>query len=365
MVHSCRRRHRGHFLSEVPEEKEPEHPQKATKVSHKKTRVVVAIVAVAAIFVALGLNRGWLTLPSGNVGQSPQENEPNTSPQILSLTAATDRIEPLALTAISCEAADPDGDELAYTWSASGGEIVGDGANVQWLPPDIEGLYRVFVSVDDGREGADEESLSLRVRANRPPEILVMQSEVGGDNDWVVPGASVYVRCETEDLDGDALTYVWSTTAGEIFGQGPAVVWIAPNMLGMQSVTVTVEDTYGGFAERSVPITVNAAEPPAIFGFNLTALDTDLFRPYGDSWRIFRERSCAIEVRVDDPEGLYTYEWSAELGAITADGPNAVWVAPVAPKGWVNIMVKVGDRHGNESSAAVRIYVETCPSCIG
>ena len=351
-------------MSEVPQEKEAEQPQKATKVSHKKTWTVVAIVAVAATVVALGLNRGWLTLPSGYADQSPQQNEPNTSPQILSLTAATDRIEPLALTAISCVAEDPDGDELAYTWSASGGEIVGSGANVEWLPPDTEGLYRVFVSVNDGREGADEDSLGLRVRANRPPEILVMQSEVGGDSDWVVPGATVHVRCETEDLDGDALAYVWSTSAGEIFGQGPAVIWIAPNMLGMQRVTVTVADSYGGVAERSVPITVNAVEPPAILGFNLSSPDTDLFRPYGDSWRIFRERSCSIEVRVDDPEGLYAYDWSAELGAITADGPNAVWIAPASPKGWVNIMVQVSDRHGNESTAVVRIYVETCSSCI-
>lgn len=351
-------------MSEVPEEKEAEQPQIATKVSHKKTWVVVAIVAVAAIFVALGLNRGWLPMPSSDASQSPAANDPNTSPQILSLIAATDRIEPLALTAISCEAADPDGDELAYTWSASGGEIVGGGADVEWLPPDIEGLYRVFVSVNDGREGADESSLALRVRANRPPEILVMQSEIGGENDWVVPGASVYVRCETEDLDGDTLTYAWSTSAGKLFGQGPAVVWVAPNMLGMQRVTVTVEDAYGGVAERSVPITVNAAEPPAIFGFNLTALDTDMFRPYGDSWRIFKERSCLIEVRVDDAEGLYAYDWTAELGTITSDGPNAVWMAPASPKGWVNIMVRVSDHHGNESSEAVRIYVETCPSCM-
>jgi len=351
-------------LSEAPEEK-AEEPQQNPKSSSRKTWLVLAIVAVAAILVVVGMNAGWLTALTGNNDLPPEDNAPNSPPQILGLIAATDRITPLSLTAIYCEAVDPDGDELAYTWSASGGEIVGDGAYVEWLPPDTEGLYRVFVSVDDGRTGTADESLALRVRANRAPEILVMQSEVGEGNDWVVPGAAVYVRCETEDLDGDALTYVWSTSAGEIFGRGSAVISLAPNMLGVQRVTVTGEDAYGGVAERSVPIAVNASEPPAVFGFNLTALDTDLFKPYGDSWRIFRERSCAIEVRVDDPEGLYAYDWSAELGTITADGPNAVWVAPASPKGWVNIMVQVSDRHGNKSTATVRIYVETCPSCIG
>jgi len=350
-------------VSENPEELR-EQPQSPRGGSHKKAGPVIAVVAILVLTAIIGAKSGWFAALSRNDDGSSTEAESNSPPEISSLAASTDRIVPLAITLISCIAVDSDEDILAFAWSASGGEIAGDGPDVEWHAPDAEGLYRVFVSVSDGRGGVADHSLALSVRVNNPPEILIMQSEVGGNDDWVVPGARVHVRCETEDLDGDALTYVWSTSAGEIFGEGPAVIWIAPSTLGMQWVTVAVEDAYGGAAERSVPITVNATEPPAIFGFNLAALDTDLFRPYGDSWRIFRERSCAIEVRVDAPEGLYTYEWSAELGAITADGPNAVWMAPASPKGWVNIMVQVSDRHGNESSAVVRIYVETCPSCI-
>lgn len=349
-------------MSEAPEHKtdQPEQPKKSAS---KKPFVVGAIVVVA-ILGAIAIQGGWLAALTGNGGPSHEDSAPNTPPHILTLSASTERIAPLQITTVTCQALDADGDQLEYTWSASGGEIHGEGPVVDWLAPDTEGLYRVFVSVDDGRGGNAQESLALRVRTNRPPEILVMRSEVDGDSDWVVPGARVLVECEAEDLDGDSLSYAWSSTGGEVFGQGPAVVWIASSALGRQWITVTVTDTYGAVAERSIPIAVNAAQPPAIHGFNLKALDTELFRPYGDSWRIFKERSCAIEAIVDDEEGVYIYDWSAELGTITADGPNAVWVAPASPKGWVDIVLEVSDRHGNRSSASVRIFVETCPSCI-
>jgi len=109
---------------------------------------------------------------------------------------------------------------------------------------------------------------------------------------------------------------------------------------------------------------VSAAEPPVIGDIRVKAIDTDLFKPYGDSWRIFKERSCSLQAAVDDPEGVYIYEWSAERGTLTADGPAATWTAPESPKGWVNIVLRVSDSHGNESSRGVRIYVETCTSCI-
>ncbi len=330
---------------------------------NRKRGIVIAVVAVAAAAAGLGIHGGWLPLPAG-LGISSEEQAPNAFPILLELTADTDRITPLSPTGVSCAASDPDGDPLTYTWSASEGEISGEGWTIVWTPPDTEGLFRVFVTVDDGRGGSIQESIALSVRSNQPPEILVMQSEAGGDDGWVVPGASVYVRTEANDPDGDELTYAWSSTGGRTYGQGTAVIWSAPATLGTYWIALEVEDTYGAHAERSVPVTVNAAQPPAMHGFHVQALDTNLFRPYGDSWRIFKERSCSIEARVDDPDGVYTYSWEAEAGSITADGPKAVWVAPASPKGWVNIVLVVSDSHGNKASDAIRIYVETCTSCM-
>jgi len=350
-------------MSNTPEEPK-EQPERDPRDSRKTAIFVTAAAIILVVAAIAGISSGWFARVLGNDDGTPANDAANRPPAIISLSAATDRIMPLAITPISCSAVDPDGDVLMYSWSASGGEIVGDGSDVQWHAPDTEGLYRVFISVSDERKGVAESSLALAVRTNSAPEILVMESELDDNVGWVVPAASVYVRCEAQDLDGDELSFTWSATGGDLFGQGEAVIWVAPETLGLHWVTVKVEDTYGGVEERTLPLTVNASQPPAILGFTLEALDTDQFKPYYDSWRIFKERSCAIQALVDDPGTSYTYDWTAELGSITGDGPNAVWVAPASPKGWVNIVLQVGDAHGNQSSATVRIYVETCPSCL-
>ncbi len=350
-------------MSETPEERN-ELPQSPPEASRNKAIRIVAVIAVIATVATVGIVTGLFT-PTSADGDTPVAGaRSNSAPEIAELTPSTDRIAPLDTISVSCAATDLDGDGLVYTWSASGGDILGNGPEVEWRAPNIEGLYHVSVTVTDARGGEAQQSVTLRVRVNNSPEILIMESGVGEDIAWVVPGASVYVRCEAEDLDGDTLTYTWSATAGDIFGTGPAVIWVAPDQLGLHWITVAVEDAYGGREERSLPLTVNMAQPPAILGFTLEALDTDQFRPYGDSWRIFKECSCAISARVVDPDAAYRYEWSAERGTLTAVGPNAVWKAPASPKGWVLIVLNVSDAHGNQSSASVRIYVETCPTCM-
>lgn len=349
-------------MTEAPE-KDTTKQQEKQKWTERKTDLVGCALAVVVVALVVGVNAGWLPVLAwdDSAGRPTRHNDP---PEIVSVTPSTDRIFPLETITVACEAVDPDGDELSYSWSASAGEISGEGAEVKWVAPATEGLHRLFVTVDDGHGGTDEESLALRVRENRPPEILMMESEIGQDVEWVVPGAPVRVWCEAEDADGDALTYEWSASEGEVFGEGPAIIWLAPDNVGMHWVTVIVDDSHGGVAERSIPLTVSAAEPPVISGFKVKAIDTDLFGPYGGSWRIFKERSCAIEALIDEDERTYTYRWTAEAGTITADGPNAVWQAPAAPKGWVTILLQVSDQHGSESSDSVRIFVETCPSCM-
>lgn len=353
-------------MSDMPDETENRPQETPTPSSAPGTRrkrwVPMALLCVVAILAVVGYRMGWPAALLG--GDDTPEVPPGSPPAIVGLTVGTERILPLSSAALICEAVDPDGDELMFTWSVTGGEVVGDGAEIEWRAPDAEGLYKAFVIVEDGFHPAVEGSVSLTVRANQPPEILYMRSELSEEDGWVVPGAGVYVSCDAEDPDGDTLTYQWSSTDGELFGQGAAVVWVAPQSLGMKWVTVTATDVYGGVASRSLPITVSAAEPPVIHDVKVKALDTDLFKPYGDSWRIFKERSCSLEAVVDDPEGVYTYEWSAEKGTLTADGARATWTAPASPKGWVNIVLRVTDRHGNESNRSVRIYVETCTSCM-
>ncbi len=350
-------------MTETPEKKAGDHKVKS-KGRETTVALVVIGVAVISVLMVIGISAGWLTAsPRENSGESSPVpmNEP---PEIVDLFASTDKIVPLSVVLITCEAFDPDYDELTYTWTCSDGEITGDGPEVEWVAPQSEGLHRLFVTVDDGRGGTVEASLALRVRENRPPEIPVMKSQVDEDIGWVVPGAAVYVWCEAEDPDGDDLTYQWSATEGDVFGQGPAVIWLAPDELGTHWITVMVADPYGEESTRAIPVTVSAAKPPEIDGFTVRGIDTgDMLKRDGDSsWIIFHQRSCAIKVLIDDEDRQYSYEWSAEAGTITADGPDAVWQAPY-PSGWVTVAVEITDTRGNKAADAIRFAVTKCPSC--
>jgi hypothetical protein len=55
---------------------------------------------------------------------------------------------------ISCIASDPDKDSLIYTWSATGGKIIGDGATIPWICPGGS-QSTISVVVSDSRGGKD------------------------------------------------------------------------------------------------------------------------------------------------------------------------------------------------------------------
>lgn len=57
---------------------------------------------------------------------------------------------------IECIASDPEGGELSYEWSASGGELSGEGAVITWTAPLQGGKVTVAVAVSDGRDVASK-----------------------------------------------------------------------------------------------------------------------------------------------------------------------------------------------------------------
>jgi hypothetical protein len=105
-------------------------------------------------------------------GQSPSRSScgsaaaPENRPPTLSLTAVPTRIGDTAAQAfaLTATATDPNGDELSYAYSVTGGRITGRGATVVW---DLRGVQRgahtVNVSVDDAKGCSTSRSLSVSV----------------------------------------------------------------------------------------------------------------------------------------------------------------------------------------------------------
>jgi outer membrane protein OmpA-like peptidoglycan-associated protein len=110
--------------------------------------------------------RGGYASSSVMVSVEPKPNHPPT------ITCSADRSSVFSgeKVHISTNASDPDGDPLTYTWRANAGQIVGNGAAVDFDTSGlVPGNYTVTVRVDDGRGGAADCSSTIEVKAVPPP----------------------------------------------------------------------------------------------------------------------------------------------------------------------------------------------------
>jgi hypothetical protein len=187
----------------------------------------------------------WAALTSGGCSSA------NHPPHISSLTASAGWVSLSGSCQLQCAAADPDGDELSYSWSASG-DISGEGPVVTWTAPAALGDYTIVVTVTDGRGGEATSRLTVGVATNRPPVIGGLTSKYS----QVKESMAAPIECAVSDPDGDELTYLWSASDGSIVGEGPVVDWIAPDKYGIYAITVEVLDGRGGSDMESLEMRV-------------------------------------------------------------------------------------------------------------
>jgi outer membrane protein OmpA-like peptidoglycan-associated protein len=68
-------------------------------------------------------------------------------------------------TGITCTGTDPDGDPLTYSYTASGGQVTGTGANATFDATGLQpGTYTVKCTVNDGRGGTADASGTVEVK---------------------------------------------------------------------------------------------------------------------------------------------------------------------------------------------------------
>jgi outer membrane protein OmpA-like peptidoglycan-associated protein len=104
------------------------------------------------------------------------EEKPN-HPPTASLSVERSPILPGERTSVTCHGSDPDNDPLTYSYTATGGQIVGSGSNVQFDSTGLQpGIYTVNCTVNDGRGGTAEASGKVEVK--EPPQIKQLEAKL-------------------------------------------------------------------------------------------------------------------------------------------------------------------------------------------
>jgi outer membrane protein OmpA-like peptidoglycan-associated protein len=104
------------------------------------------------------------------------EEKPNRPPTA-SLSVERSPIIVGERTGVTCNGTDPDNDPLTYSYTATGGQIVGSGSNVQFDSTGLQpGTYTVKCAVSDGRGGAAEASGNVEVK--EPPQIKQLEAKL-------------------------------------------------------------------------------------------------------------------------------------------------------------------------------------------
>ena len=187
----------------------------------------------------------------------------NRRPVITSLEAEADWTAPLGSLQVTCDAEDPEGDELSYEWSTDGGDILGMGAVVNWTAPEEVGMYDITVLVSDN-QGREATGLIALIASNGTPPIIedLIVTAIGHpylkETTTGYKVAKTYdygIECIATNTSGE-LVYEWSCDGGEISGEGSMITWTAPNTDGDVTVTVKVFDDLGNWVRKSLAFEV-------------------------------------------------------------------------------------------------------------
>jgi len=188
----------------------------------------------------------------------------DSAPAIHRLLANADWVTPSGNLTIACNASDSDDDELSYEWTASGGNIYGTGAVVDWTAPEEVGLYNITVVVRDGYGGEDTRMLTLGVALNPPPTIekllvtpkgnpyLREPSQPGCNCDvWILEEYDI--ECVASSTSGEPV-YDWSCDGGVIPGAGSNITWTAPNQTSIKVTVTVVVSVDGNSVARNIVV---------------------------------------------------------------------------------------------------------------
>jgi len=182
---------------------------------------------------------------------------------ITGLEADAEWTDPLGSIEVTCVVSGSDGGSLSYDWSTTGGSIAGTGAAVDWIAPEEVGMYDITVVVTGGENGEDTASITL-IASNGPPPVIqdlivtadhkyLKEARVGYK---VGKGYDYTIECLASTNASGEMVYEWSSTGGQISGEGSIITWSAPDTVGYVTVTAKVFDGLGNWVSKNVLLQV-------------------------------------------------------------------------------------------------------------
>lgn len=156
---------------------------------------------------------------------------------------------------VSTTATDLDNDVLTYSYTVTGGRIVGQGANVNWDLTGVRtGSYSITTTVDDGT-GAGATTTATRTSTitvsdcpdcRQPAPICECPTlSVTGPSDTVAPGTSMTFTANVSGGNQPDVSYNWSVSTGTIeSGQGTPSITV--NTAGLESTEIVATVNISG-----------------------------------------------------------------------------------------------------------------------
>lgn len=215
-------------------------------------RLIIIVLAVAffsqfeALTMSCKIYAQTGCAPCYRPNSDPDKKVENKPANVTALTVSTDEltlpcepgsppregviVSPSMVIDVATIAEDAEDDVLKYSYTVSGGRIIGAGANVRWdLSGVAPGTYTITAAVDDGCGICGKtETKTVTVIACEPSCSLIdcPTIEIAGPrDDSISPGENTFSANVSGGTQG-SVTYEWTMSNGEILrGQGtPSIV---------------------------------------------------------------------------------------------------------------------------------------------